>query len=79
LAARRFREATVETAGFYRGSGFIDDTRAFLSIPARHDMSRRVDSAFLAELVARAQITVSQAEQIVVDLVTTIPKRAFKL
>jgi glucuronate isomerase len=79
LAARRFREATVETAGFYRGSGFIDDTRAFLSIPARHDMSRRVDSAFLAELVAKEQITLSQAEQIVVDLVTEIPKRAFKL
>jgi glucuronate isomerase len=79
LAARRFREATVETAGFYRGSGFIDDTRAFLSIPARHDMARRVDSAFLAELVVKGQISLAQARKIAVDLVTIIPKRAFKL
>lgn len=79
FSARRFREATVETAGFYRGSGFIDDTRAFLSIPARHEMARRVDSAFLAELVIRGQITLSEAEQVAVDLVTTIPERAFKL
>lgn len=78
-AARRFREATVETAGFYRGSGFIDDTRAFLSIPTRHDMARRVDSAFLAELVTQRRITLGEAEKIAVDLVTTIPKRAFKL
>lgn len=79
FAARRFREATVETAGFYRGSGFIDDTRAFLSIPTRHDMSRRVDSAFLAELVSRGQLSLGEAERISVDLVTKIPKRAFKL
>lgn len=79
FSARRFREATVETAGFYRGSGFIDDTRAFLSIPARHEMARRVDSAFLAELVTRGQLTLGQAEKIAVDLVTAIPKRAFKL
>lgn len=78
-AARRFREATVETAGFYRGSGFIDDTRAFLSIPTRHEMARRVDSAFLAELVVQKRITRSQAEQIAVDLVSSVPKRAFKL
>jgi glucuronate isomerase len=78
-AARRFREATVETAGFYRGSGFIDDTRAFLSIPTRHDMARRVDCAFLAELVVQKRITLSQAEKIAVDLVSTVPKRAFKL
>lgn len=78
-AARRFREATVETAGFYRGSGFIDDTRAFLSIPTRHEMARRVDSAFLAELVVQKRITLAQAESIAVDLVTSIPKRAFKL
>lgn len=78
-AARRFREATVETAGFYRGSGFIDDTRAFLSIPTRHEMSRRVDSAFLAEMVVQKRITLAQAEKIAVDLVTSIPKRAFKL
>ena len=79
FAANRFREATVETAGFYRSSGFIDDTRAFLSIPARHDMARRVDSGFLAELVSRGQISLKTAEKIAVDLVVEIPKRAFKL
>jgi glucuronate isomerase len=78
-AATRFREATIEVAGFYRGSGFIDDTRAFLSIPARHDMARRVDSAFLAKLVTQGRISQEIAEKISVDLVTKIPSRAFKL
>lgn len=78
-SAMRFREAVTETAGFYRGSGFIDDTRAFLSIPARHDMARRVDSAYLARLVAAGRITFDQAKKIAVDLVTTIPESAFKL
>ena len=75
----RFREATVEIAGFYRGSGFIDDTRAFLSIPARHDMARRVDAAYLANLVSEGRITLAQAKKISKDLVVAIPKRAFKL
>ena len=48
----RFREHVTETAGFYNTVGFNDDTRAFLSIPARHDMARRIDCAFLAKLVA---------------------------
>lgn len=78
-AILRFREAVTETAGFYRGSGFIDDTRAFLSIPARHDMSRRVDCSYLASLVAAGRLSMSMAEKIAVDLVTAIPKRAFKL
>lgn len=78
-AARRFRAATVETAGFYRGSGFIDDTRAFLSIPARHDMARRVDSGYLAMLVEEGRLGVSQAEAIADDLVDAIPRRAFRL
>ncbi|MEN9715602.1 MAG: hypothetical protein RJA35_1069, partial [Actinomycetota bacterium] len=78
-AAMRFRAATVETAGFYRGSGFIDDTRAFLSIPARHDMSRRVDAAFLARLVVEGRVSLAQAQQIIQDLVTVIPRKAFKL
>lgn len=78
-SALRFREAVTETAGFYRGSGFIDDTRAFLSIPARHDMARRIDSAFLAKLVSQGRISMAMAEKIAVDLVTQIPSRAFKL
>ena len=49
---KRFREIVTETAGFYNTVGFNDDTRAFCSIPARHDVARRVDCAYLAELVA---------------------------
>jgi glucuronate isomerase len=78
-AIYRFREATVDIAGFYRGSGFIDDTRAFLSIPARHDLSRRVDASYLAELVCSGRLTMKQAEKIAIDLVTAIPSKAFKL
>ena len=78
-AVRRFRSAVTETAGFYRGSGFIDDTRAFLSIPARHDMARRLDAGFLARLVAEGRIPLTRAERIAVDLVDAIPRKAFKL
>jgi glucuronate isomerase len=78
-ALQRFRESTIETVGFYKGSGFIDDTRAFLSIPARHDMARRVDAGVLAKLVDTERITIEEALKIAVDLVTTIPTRAFKL
>ena len=76
---RRFREITTDIAGFYRGSGFIDDTRAFLSIPARHEAARRVDSGYLARLVVEGRLTLSEAERIAVDLVIAIPKKAFKL
>jgi len=78
-AVLRFRASVTETAGFYRGSGFIDDTRAFLSIPARHEMSRRLDAAFLARLVREGRIDQSTAERIIVDLVDTIPRKVFKL
>ncbi|MET0780296.1 MAG: glucuronate isomerase [Microbacterium sp.] len=78
-SALRFRSATVETAGFYRGSGFIDDTRAFLSIPVRHDMARRTDAAHLARLIAEERVTLSEAERIALDLQDAIPRRAFKL
>jgi glucuronate isomerase len=76
---RRHRESVTDIAGLYRGSGFIDDTRAFLSIPARHDMARRVDSAYLADLVLSGRITEEIAEKISVDLVTHLPTKAFKL
>lgn len=78
-AVRRFRAATTETAGFYRTSGFVDDTRAFLSIPARHDMSRRLDAGHLARLVAEHQLGEDEALQTALDLVTTVPSTAFKL
>lgn len=78
-AVLRFRSAVTETAGFYRGAGFIDDTRAFLSIPARHDMARRLDSGYLAHLVRTGRVSLATAERIAVDLVDAIPRKAFKL
>ena len=78
-AITRFRSAVTETAGFYRGAGFIDDTRAFASIPARHDTARRVDAAFLARYVAEGRIAMPVAERIADDLVDAIPRKAFKL
>ena len=75
----RFRAATTETAGFYRGSGFIDDTRAFMSVAARHAVSRRVDSGFLARQVVEGRMTLAEASRVALDLVGAIPKRAFKL
>ncbi|MCK0110648.1 glucuronate isomerase [Ornithinimicrobium sp. F0845] len=78
-AIGRYRSAVTDTIGFYRTSGFIDDTRAFCSIPARHDMSRRLDAAFLARLVADHRVREDDAHRIARDLVTTIPTRAFKL
>ena len=55
-AIRRFRAAIGETAGFSRTAGFVDDTRAFCTIPARHDMSRRIDAGVLAQLVAEHRL-----------------------
>lgn len=78
-AVQRFRAAVTETAGFSRSSGFIDDTRAFLSIPARHDMARRLDSAFLARLVSEGRVARPMAERIARDLVDALPRKVFKL
>ncbi len=60
---RRFRERATETAGFYNTVGFNDDTRAFFSIPARHDVARRIDSAFLARLVAEHRLDEAEAHE----------------
>jgi glucuronate isomerase len=76
---RRFREQTTETAGFYNTVGFNDDTRAFLSIPARHDVARRVDCAFLARLVAEHRLEEDEAAETAVDLAYHLVKRAYKL
>ncbi|MGH3494812.1 MAG: glucuronate isomerase, partial [Sciscionella sp.] len=78
-AIHRFHAAVTETAGFSRMSGFIDDTRAFCSIPARHDMSRRLDSAFLAGLVAEHRLDADEAMATAVELVSDNPRRVFKL
>jgi len=76
---RRFREQTTETAGFYNTVGFNDDTRAFLSIPARHDMARRIDCGFLARLVAEHRLDETEAAEVAIDLAYNLPKRAYKL
>ncbi|MDD7837328.1 MULTISPECIES: glucuronate isomerase [Paenarthrobacter] len=78
-AMLRFRSAVTETAGFSRSSGFIDDTRAFCSIPARHDASRRIEASFLARLVAEHRISEDRAHELIVDVVDSSPRRVFKL
>ena len=75
----RFREQTAETAGFYNTVGFNDDTRAFLSIPARHDVARRVDCSFLARLVAEHRIDEDDAARVAEDLAYRLPKAAYRL
>jgi glucuronate isomerase len=78
-AILRFRAAVTETAGFSRTSGFIDDTRAFCSIPARHDMSRRLDAAFLARLVGEHRLDEDEALETAVALVDRNPRAAFRI
>ncbi len=75
----RFREQTTETAGFYNTVGFNDDTRAFLSIHARHDVARRIDCAFLARLVAEHRLPEDEAVHVAHDLTYRLPKEAYKL
>jgi len=75
----RFRECATETAGFYNTVGFNDDTRAFLSIPARHDVARRVDCAFLARLVAEHRLDEAEAFEVVKDLTVNLVRKAYKL
>ncbi|MDP9695411.1 UNVERIFIED_ORG: glucuronate isomerase [Arthrobacter globiformis] len=74
---RRFRESATETAGFYNTSGFVDDTRAFASIPARHDLFRRIDAGFLARLVLEHRLSQDEAVETAVDLAYNLPKTAY--
>lgn len=74
----RFRELSTETAGFYNTSGFVDDTRAFASIPARHDLARRIDAGFLAKLVAEHRLDLDEAVKTAVDLSYTLPLLAYE-
>jgi glucuronate isomerase len=78
-AITRYRSAVTDTIGFAKTSGFIDDTRAFCSIPARHDMARRVDAAFLARLVAEHRLDENEAADTIVDLAGPLPTRVFRL
>src|SRR5215472_7695315 len=76
---RRFREWTTDTAGFYNTVGFNDDTRMFLSIPARHAMARRVDCVFLARLVAEHQLGEDEAHEVAAELAYRLARRVYKL
>ena len=76
---RRFRRLTTETAGFYNTVGFNDDTRAFLSIPARHDVARRIDCGFLAELVAEHRLEDWEAAELARALAYDLAKQAYRL
>ncbi|MGL5363123.1 MAG: glucuronate isomerase [Bosea sp. (in: a-proteobacteria)] len=76
---KRFRETTTETAGFYNTVGFNDDTRAYLSIPARHDVARRCDCAYLAGLVTEHRLSEEDAAELAQDLAYNLAKKAYKL
>ncbi|MEO1536957.1 MAG: glucuronate isomerase [Pseudomonadota bacterium] len=76
---KRFREATTETCGFYNTAGFNDDTRAFCSIPARHDVARRTDCAYLAELVTTGRLREAEAFELAHDMTVTLARRAYGL
>jgi glucuronate isomerase len=76
---RRFREQVTETAGFYNTVGFNDDTRAFLSIPARHDVARRMDCVWLAQLVAEHRLREDEAQEVARALAYDLAKAAYKL
>lgn len=78
-AMRRFREAVTDTAGFYRTAGFVDDTRAFCSIPTRHDAARRIDVGFLARLVVEHRVCEEEAAETARDLAYALPKKVFRL
>lgn len=75
----RQRKQTMETAGFYNQTGFIDDTRAFFSIPARHDVARRIDARILAELVSEHRLTKEEALSTISDITVRIAKESFRL
>src|SRR5918993_1857679 len=74
---RRFRESATETAGSYNTSGFVDDTRAYASIPARHDLFRRVDAGYLARLVLEHRLSLDEAVETAIDLTYNLPKDSY--
>ena len=76
---KRFRAATTETAGICNTAGFNDDTRAFCSIPARHDLARRVDANYLAGLVARHVVTLGDAREMARALAYDLARETYRL
>ncbi|MBV9594390.1 MAG: glucuronate isomerase [Actinobacteria bacterium] len=75
----RFRRAVTDTIGFYKTSGFVDDTRAFCSIPARHDVARRTDARYLAELVDAGELPLDEAMDVAEHITTQLPLDVFRL
>lgn len=75
---RRFFETATETAGFANMSGFVDDTRAYCSIPARHDLYRRISAGHLARLVAEHRLGEDEAIDTAIDLAYRLPKLAYQ-
>jgi len=78
-AIERYRRTVTEGAGFFKTSGFVDDTRAFCSIPARHDMARRLDAGYLADLVVRHVLDEEAAAGVIARLVDDVPRQTFRL
>ena len=76
---RRFREATTETAGIWNTAGFNDDTRAFCSIPARHDLARRMDANYLAGLVARHVVGEADAHRLARAMAYDLARDSYRL
>lgn len=75
----RYRRQTTESAGFYNTAGFNDDTRAYFSIPALHDLARRIDCAYLSELVLQDRLPMDEAAEVARDLAYNLPKKVYKL
>jgi glucuronate isomerase len=75
----RYRRLTTESAGFYNTAGFNDDTRAYFSIPARHDLARRIDCTYLSELVIQGRLPMEEAAEVAHDLAYRLPKKVYKL
>jgi glucuronate isomerase len=75
----RFRQAVTDTVGVHRTAGFVDDARSLCSIPVRHDVARRVDCGFLAELVCAHRLSLDDAAAVARDLAHDHPLRVFRL
>jgi glucuronate isomerase len=75
----RYRQLVVETAGLYNTAGFNDDTRAYPSIPARHDLWRRVEANWIAGMVVRGIVDLAEAEEMIYASAYELAKKAYKL
>lgn len=75
----RYFDQVMETAGLYNTVGFNDDTRAFPSIPVRHDVWRRSSANWVAGLVARGIVDRADAREMVADLAYNLAKKRYKL